>query len=228
VYLLANVAYLRTLGLAGLAGSNAPAADTMRLVLGSRGAALIAAGIAVSTFGFLSLVILVTPRVYRTMAADGLFFPSLARLHPRYGTPVAAILLQGVWAILLTLTGTYGALLDYVVFGDWIFFGMIASTLFYFRRLDPRGANRRIESFRMPGYPAGPIIFLLAAVYVVIGSIASNPENALKGSGLIALGVPAFWFWDRRARGSRPLPPAGTPPDTSGSARRNRRSPADR
>jgi APA family basic amino acid/polyamine antiporter len=228
VYLLANVAYLRTLGITALARSSAPAGDTMQLLLGPAGAVLIAAGIAVSTFGFLSLVILVTPRVYRAMASDGLFFPSLARLHPRYGTPVAAILLQGAWAILLTLTGTYGALLDYVVFGDWIFFGMTASTLFYFRRMDRRGATEPTESFRMPAYPAGPIIFLLAAVYVVTGSIASNPGNAIKGSGLIALGVPAFWFWDRRARGSRPLPPAGTPPDTSGSARRSRRSPADR
>jgi basic amino acid/polyamine antiporter, APA family len=228
VYLLANVAYLRTLGIAGLAGSNAPAADTMGLLLGPRGAVLIAAGIAASTFGFLSLVILVTPRVYRAMAADGLFFPRLARLHPRYGTPVAAILVQGGWAVFLALTGTYGALLDYVVFGDWIFFGLTASTLFYFRRLDQRAGAEWTDGFRMPAYPAGPIIFILAAAYVVLGSMASNPGNALKGSGLIALGVPAFWFWEKQARRSPLLPPPGTPPGTSGSARRSRRSPADR
>jgi basic amino acid/polyamine antiporter, APA family len=198
VYLLANVAYLRTLGVDGLAASTAPAADAMRALLGAPGAALIAAGIAVSTFGFLNLVILVSPRVYRAMAADGLFFPSLARLHPRYRTPAAAIVFQGAWAIILTLTGRYGDLLDYVVFGDWIFFAATASTLFYFRARERRGLERADLRFRMPGYPAGPILFMLAALYVVIGSIASNPGNAVKGTVLMALGVPVFWFWDRK------------------------------
>ena len=95
VYLLANLAYLRTLGMAGLAGSSAPAADAMDALLGPPGRRLIAAGIAISTFGFLNLVILVSPRVYQAMARDGLFFPSLARLHPRYRTPSAAILFPG-------------------------------------------------------------------------------------------------------------------------------------
>jgi APA family basic amino acid/polyamine antiporter len=135
------------------------------------------------------------------MAADGLFFPSLARLHPRYRTPAAAILFQGVWAIILTLTGRYGDLLDYVVFGDWIFFAATASTLFYFRARERRGLERADLRFRMPGYPAGPILFMLAALYVVIGSIASNPGNAIKGSVLIAVGVPVFWFWDGKKGG---------------------------
>jgi APA family basic amino acid/polyamine antiporter len=108
VYLLANVAYLRTLGVSGLAGSSAPAADAVSSVFGARGRGIIAAGIAVSTFGFLNLVILVSPRVYQAMARDGLFFPSLARLHPRYHTPAAAIVFQAAWAIVLTMTGRYG------------------------------------------------------------------------------------------------------------------------
>ena len=198
VYLLANLAYLRTLGIGGLASSSAPAADAMRALLGPRGAGLIAAGIAISTFGFLNLVILVSPRVYRAMAADGLFFPSLARLHPRYRTPSAAILFQGVWAVILTLTGKYGDLLDYVVFGDWIFFAATAATLFVFRNRERRGLERADLRFRMPGFPAAPIIFILSALYVVIGSMASNPGNALKGTALIALGVPVFLFWDSR------------------------------
>jgi APA family basic amino acid/polyamine antiporter len=132
------------------------------------------------------------------MAADGLFFPSLARLHPQYRTPTAAILFQCVWAIILTLTGRYGDLLDYVVFGDWIFFAATASTLFYFRARERRGLEGAHVRFRMPGYPAGPIFFMLAALYVVIGSVASNPVNAIKGTALMALGVPVFLFWDRR------------------------------
>src|SRR5690606_40193712 len=95
VYLLANYTYLHTLGVDGLASSTAPAADVMEVRFGSAGRTLIAAGIAISTFGFLNLVILVTPRVYRAMARDGLFFRSLATLHPRYRTPVAALALQG-------------------------------------------------------------------------------------------------------------------------------------
>jgi basic amino acid/polyamine antiporter, APA family len=198
VYLLANVAYLRTLGIAGLAGSSAPAADTMASLYGAPGRTLIAAGIAISTFGFLNLVILVSPRVYHAMARDGLFFPSLARLHPRYRTPTAAILFQCGWAIVLTATGTYAELLDYVVFGDWIFFGLTAATLFLFRARE-RG---RVESeklrFRAPGYPATPLLFILAACFVVAGSVASNPGNALRGTVLIALGLPVYLYWERR------------------------------
>jgi APA family basic amino acid/polyamine antiporter len=198
VYLLANLAYLKTLGISGLAGSSAPASDAMTEVFGAPGGTLIAAGIAVSTFGFLNLVILVSPRVYRAMAVDGLFFPSLARLHPRYRTPAAAIVFQGAWAIILTLTGRYGDLLDYVVFGDWIFFGSTAATLFYFRARERRGLERSDVRFRMPWFPMAPIVFILAALYVVVGSIASNPGNALKGTALIAFGVPVYLFWNRR------------------------------
>ena len=213
VYVLANVAYLKTLGVAGLAYSTAPAADAMGARFGPNGRALIAAGIAISTFGFLNLVILVSPRVYRAMASDGLFFPGLARLHPRHRTPTAAIVFQCGWGIILTLTGHYGDLLDYVVFGDWIFFGSTAATLFFFRARERRGLERQTLRFRMPGYPVAPAIFILAALYVVVGSIVSNPLNAIKGIALIALGVPVFRFWDRReARRPRPR---DAPPGTS-------------
>lgn len=141
VYLLANLAYLRVLGAAGLAASTAPAADTMRRLLGPAGGTLIAAGIAVSTLGFLNLVILVTPRALQAMAADGVFFPRLARLHPVHRTPTAAIALQAGWAIALTLSGTFGQLVDYVAFADWIFFGLTVAGLFVYRARD-RAARR--------------------------------------------------------------------------------------
>jgi APA family basic amino acid/polyamine antiporter len=199
-YLLTNLAYVKTLGLSGLAHSSAPAADAMTRLFGTPGRTVIAAGIAISTFGFLNLVILVSPRVYRAMASDGLFFPSLARLHPRYRTPAAAIVFQGSWAILLTLTGRYPDLLDYVVFGDWIFFGLTAATVFLFRSRERSGVEKPDIRFRMPGYPATPFLFILAALYVVVGSIASNPVNAIKGAALIALGIPVYLFWDKRRR----------------------------
>jgi APA family basic amino acid/polyamine antiporter len=196
VYLLANYTYLITLGAAGLAASDAPASDAMTRLVGSDGRTLITAGIMVSTFGFLNLVILVTPRVIQAMAADGLFIPRLGRLHPRYRTPTAAIVLQGVWALVLVQSGRYGALLDYVVFADWIFFGLTAAALFVYRRRDIEGAHR---GFRMPGFPLLPLLFIAAALYVVAGSISSNPGNALRGAALLAIGVPVF-LWGRARR----------------------------
>ncbi len=197
VYLATNVAYLRALGVAGLAGSLAPAADTMTLVAGERGRRLIAAGIAASTFGFLNLVILVSPRVYQTMARDGLFFASFARLHPRLRTPVTAIIWQGAVAVALILSGSYGQLLDWVTFADWIFFGATALTLVVFRRRDAASGAPDV-GYRAPLYPAGIALFVLAAAYVVLGSIVSNPGNALRGGLLLALGVPVFLYWYRR------------------------------
>jgi len=182
VYLLTNLAYLRVLGHAGLAASTAPAADTMKAVLGPAGGKIIAAGIALSTFGFLNLVILVTPRVLQAMAADGVFFRRFAILHP------------ATFAVALTLTGTFGQLVDYVTFGDWIFFGLTAAALFIYRKRD----QSPISGFRVPAYPATVIIFVLAAAYVVFSSIVSNPRNAAIGAGLIGLGVPAFLYWRSR------------------------------
>jgi len=192
VYLLTNVAYLRVLGIEGLAASTAPAADTMRAVLGPAGGTIIAAGIAISTFGFLNLVILVTPRVLQAMAADGVFFRRFAVLHPQYQTPTAAIVALGVFAVALTLTGTFGQLVDYVTFGDWIFFGLCVAGLFIYRAREP------VTAFRVPGYPVTPALFVLAAAYVVFSAVASNPKNAAIGAGLIALGIPAFLYWRSR------------------------------
>src|SRR3989441_1469687 len=200
VYLLANVAYLRVLGLPGLARSTAPAADVMRALLGPAGGTLIAAGIAVSTFGFLNLVILVTPRVLQAMAADGAFLAPLATLHPVHQTPALAILVQAGWAIVLTLSGTFAQLVDYVAFGDWIFFGLTVAGLFIYRARDQAaGAAPPPGAFRVPGYPWTPGLFVLAALYVVASSILANPRNALIGAGLLALGVPVYLLGARRA-----------------------------
>ncbi|HEY3935545.1 MAG TPA: amino acid permease [Gemmatimonadales bacterium] len=196
-YLLVNIAYLRALGVDGLAASNAPAADTMGLVSGSLGRRLIGAGIVASTFGFLNLVILVSPRVYQAMARDGLFFESFARLHPKWRTPVAALLLQGAWGIGLLMSKKYGELLDYVVFGDWIFFGLNAVALFVIRKHD----GDRPVAMRTPLHPWSTLVFVACAVYVVVGSVVSNPGNGLRGTLLLSAGIPIFLFW--RASGAR-------------------------
>jgi APA family basic amino acid/polyamine antiporter len=204
VYLLTNVAYLRILGHARLAASTAPAAEVMESLFGHVGGRVIAAGIAVSTFGFLNLVILVTPRVLQAMAADRVFFARLAVLHPVYRTPTLAIVALAVCAIILTLTGTFGQLVDYVTFGDWIFFGLTAAALFVYRSRE-EGAGST-AAFRVPGYPITPALFVLAAAFVVFSAIASNPRNALIGAGLIALGVPVFVYWRSRPASVRLRP----------------------
>jgi basic amino acid/polyamine antiporter, APA family len=200
VYLLANVAYLRMLGPAGLAASTAPAADAMRVALGEDGAKFIAAGVMASTFGFLNLVILVSPRVYQTMAADGLFFPAFARLHERWRTPATAILAQAACAVALLWSGTYGELLNWVVFCDWIFFGLAVSALFVLRARDRQGGRPEPPpGVGVPGWPVAPVVFVAAAVYVVAGSVISSPRNALAGTLLLLAGVPvhAYWRWRR-------------------------------
>jgi APA family basic amino acid/polyamine antiporter len=198
VYLLANVAYLGALGRDGLAVSRAPATDTLRRAVGPLGGALVGAGIAASTFGFVNITILSAPRILQTMAADGLFFRKAAALHPRYHTPAVALWWQCAWGVLLTATGSYGALLDYVVFGDWLFFATIVATLFVYRRRE-RESGVRATGFRVPGYPVVPIVFMIAAAYVIVSSVRSGPRNALIGAGLIALGVPVFMLWRRNA-----------------------------
>jgi basic amino acid/polyamine antiporter, APA family len=145
------------------------------------------------------------PRILQMMAADGLMLPRVAALHPRFHTPHLALLVQGVWAVVLTLSGTYGQLLDYTVFGDWIFFGMISATVFKYRADDrrelgpPRVGGGEAE-YRVPLYPLLPGLFVLSSAYVVISSIVSNPANAILGAGLIALGIPVF-LWYRRSGG---------------------------
>jgi APA family basic amino acid/polyamine antiporter len=198
VYVLANLVYVKTLGVGGLAASRAPAADVMRHLFGGNGARFIAVGIAVSTFGFLNLAILSAPRVYQAMAADGVFFGRAARLHDRYRVPATALLIQSAWAVLLIATKSYGALLDYVVFGDWIFFGLVGVVLFVHRTRE-RGAGSGTLHFRSPWYPWVPGFFVLAAGFAVVSSIASNPRNALLGGVIIAAGIPAYLWWRRTA-----------------------------
>lgn len=207
-YLMVNIAYLRALGPEGLAASSAPAADAMQIYLGPVGRVLITAGIVASTVGFLAMVILMSARVYQAMAADGLFFMRVARLHPRWRTPVWALAGQGVVSLLLLLSGTYGQLLDYVVFADWIFFGSTAASLLVLRSRDRRtgratttataDAAAAASTVSVPGHPYTTLVFVAAAAYVVVGSILSNPTNALRGVLVLVAGLPVYAYWNRQ------------------------------
>jgi len=194
VYLLANVAYVRTLGLDGLAATETPAAEAAGRWFGSLGERLIAGAIAISTFGFLNLAILAPTRVYFAMARDGAFVPALAKLHPRFQTPAAAIVLQSIWAIALTLTGTYGDLLNTVVFADWIFFGLTVTGLIILRQRTPD-----TDGFRTPGYPLLPAAFVCVALVVVYSVISTDPWRSAAGAALLLLGVPVYYFFRQRS-----------------------------
>ncbi len=150
LYLAVNFVCLRVLGTTGLAATTTPASDVMRLVLGEGGARLIAAGIAISTLGFLSQGMLTAPRVYFAMAEDGLFFRDVGRLHPKTRVPVVAIALQGVLAIVIALSGRYEQILNYVVSVDFIFFGLTAACIFVFRRRKAKGTGESVRTITVP------------------------------------------------------------------------------
>lgn len=193
VYVGVNIVCVRVLGADGLAQTTAPASAVMRLALGERGARLIAAGIAISTLGFLSQSMLTAPRVYYAMAADGVFFRSVARIHPTTRVPIVAIALQGVVAVVITVSGTYEQILSYVVSTDFIFFGLTGLALFVFRRRQPPG------EFRTPGHPVTTGVFVLACWAIVIATLIKSPVNSAIGFGILAAGLPAYAWWRRKA-----------------------------
>src|SRR5439155_20728826 len=166
LYLSLNVAYLWVLTPAEVAASPALAADMARAAAGPAGARFVALLIVVSSLGFLAVVVLTGARLYYAMAADGLMVPAAARLHPRYHTPVVALWLQAAVSLVLLTTNTYDQLLSYVVFADWLFFGLTAAGLFIVRRRpSPSG-----EIARVPGHPVTTAIFVAVAVGIVVNS----------------------------------------------------------
>jgi len=197
IYVAVNVVYLRALGLDGLAATTTPASTAAGLMFGTWGDRFVTAAIAISTFGFLDLAILAPTRVYYAMAADRVFFPALATLHPRFQTPWVAILIQSTWSCVLALTGRYEQLLNYVVFADWIFFGLTVATVIVFRRTHPIAA-RAPGTFRSPGYPYIQGAFVIVAAAVVLSVVRADPSSALRGALLLAAGIPVYFWFARR------------------------------
>jgi APA family basic amino acid/polyamine antiporter len=186
------------LGAHGLAETRTPATSIMRLALGETGGTLIALGIAISALGFLSQGMLTTPRVYFAMAEDKLFFRSVAEVNARTRAPVAAILLQGAAAALIALSGTYGAILSYVVSVDFIWFALTGAALFVFRARDPKGA----AWFEAPGHPVTTGLFVIACAVIVAATVYNSPFDSAIGFAILLAGIPAFLFWQARRGGA--------------------------
>jgi len=189
LYLAVNVVCVKVLGPEGLAATKTPASAVMHAAMGDRGALWIAIGIAISTLGFLSQGILTAPRVYYAMAADGLFFKSVGWISPKTGAPVVAIVLQGILATIIALTGKYEQILNYDISVDFISFAFTAGAIFIFRRrvMEP--------GYRHPGHPYTTGAFILACVAIVGSTVLAAPVTSVIGFGILLTGVPVYLCW---------------------------------
>lgn len=191
VYLLANFGYLMLMPIAEMAQSESIAADAVSSIF-AIGGGLVALLIAVSVFGTAGIYTMTCPRIYYAMAKDGLFFKGLAKVHPKYQTPVNAILVQSVLAILLlVLWGTFEDVITYVVFTDWIFFALAAFTIFIFRKKRP-DLHRPVKTL---AYPITPILFILITSGFVVNTFIEKPTQAYAGIALLLLAIPVFQYF---------------------------------
>jgi APA family basic amino acid/polyamine antiporter len=189
-YIALNAIYLRVLSIDGVTASTRIAADAAEALVGSVGATLVALLVIVSTFGAVNGIILAGPRVYFSMATDGLFLKWAATLHPRFGTPARAIVLQGLWACALVMTDTYRGLFTRVVYTEWIFFGLLAVGVMLLRRRDGYA-----PPFRMPWAPVLALGFAASCVAIVVNQVISDPLNSVIGLAAVAAGLPVYYFW---------------------------------
>jgi APA family basic amino acid/polyamine antiporter len=192
IYIIANLAYLYILPVGKIAASEGRVAlDVMQIVTGPFGASLIAFLILFSILGAANQNMLTSPRVYFAMARDGMFFKKIAECHPKFLTPHVSIVAITIWSILLTLTGTFKQLFTYVIFGEWIFFGLTVASVIVLRKKRP-DLERPYKTW---GYPVTPVLFVLAAFYVAVASLLSSFKNAMFGLLIICLGIPAYLYW---------------------------------
>ena len=207
VYFLVSLAYLLVLPMHGdpngatvaargiqYAAEDRVATAALGQLFHSGGAFLMAAAILVSTFGCANGMSLAGARVYYAMSRDGLFFKSVGKLHPRYKTPVAGLLVQAVWTVVLCISGSYGQLLDYIIFAELVFYILTIVGLFVLRVKQP-DAPRPYKAW---GYPVLPAIYIVMAAWICIVLLRYKPQYTWPGLVLVVLGIPVYFFWSRR------------------------------
>ncbi len=200
-YVLINLAYMLLLPLPAIAGSTRVAGDAVATVI-PFGGQLVAVAIAISIFGTIGIYTMSAPRIYFAMARDGLFFPALARLHPRFHTPVNAMLLQAFWAILLLLFwGTFSNLITYVTFMDIAFMCLAGLSLFLLRRKQPG----RERPYRVAGYPWVPLLYVAVTGAFVLSTVVQRPVQALAGLVVLGLGIGALRYFRAQKSGADTL-----------------------
>ena len=197
IYLLTNVIYVRALPFAAIqhAPEDRVATAVMEVIVGSKGAGLMAAAIVISTFGCMNGMSLAGARVYYAMAKDKLFFSKVSKVNPKYHTPGVSLMVQAVWASLLTLTGTYNQLLDYVIFAVLLFYILTILGLFRLRRTRPDAPR----PYRAWGYPVVPVVYIVLALFIEWALLMNRPVRSLAGLGIVAVGIPVYFLWSRRS-----------------------------
>jgi APA family basic amino acid/polyamine antiporter len=199
VYLATNVAYLWLLPPAAVASSEHVAADALTAAIGPIGGSFVAAAIAMSVVGTACIYTLTAPRMYWAMADRGLFFESVARIHPRFHTPARAIVIQTAWSMVLVLFwGTFDNLIKYVVFIDFLFFGLAAAAVFVLRARRP-DAERPVRVFL---YPLPPLVFISVCAWFVASTLVGQPKQAIAGLVFMGIGALVYRVWKRRPQRS--------------------------
>jgi len=197
LYMLTNAAIQYVMPAAAIAAADRPAADALRSIVGSWGAGLVSLGMAVSICATFVGSSLSGARVPFAAAYDGLFFHQLAHVHPRFRTPSTALILQAVLSSLLLLAiGRFQALFSLAIFAEWFFYALTASTVFVFRRREPNIAR----PYSVWGYPVVPLLFIAAAVVLLVFSFADQPRNSIIGTIIILLGIPLHYAFQKRER----------------------------
>ncbi|MFN3305931.1 MAG: APC family permease, partial [Candidatus Kapaibacteriota bacterium] len=206
VYLLINSAYLYLLPIEEIAKSELVATETASKVLGLFGGTFIAVAVMVSTFGTSNGTIMVSARLYYSMAKEGLFFKSIAYVHPSFRTPSKSLIFQAVWSSLLVLTGTFDILTDMLIFVSWFFYAMGGIGVFVLRKKMPEVERK----YKVPGYPFVPAIFVIFAFVFIIFTIYNDIEmyrqgrtefiNSIFGTLLVLLGIPFYISFMRKSK----------------------------
>ncbi len=197
IYFVTNVIYVRALPFAAIqhAPEDRVATAVMEIIVGSKGAGLMAAAIVISTFGCMNGMSLAGARVYYAMAKDRLFFSKVSKVNSKYHTPGVSLMVQAVWASLLTLTGTYNQLLDYVIFAVLLFYILTILGLFRLRRTRPDAPR----PYRAWCYPVVPVVYIVLALFIEWALLMNRPVRSLAGLGIVAVGIPVYFLWSRRS-----------------------------
>ena len=190
LYVAVNAAYMSVLPLDVVRNSSRVAADFADVAVGGSGRELMAVLVMLSTLGAANGVILAGPRVYLAMSRDGVLFRWLGEVHPQFRTPHRAIVVQALWSSILVATGSYRVLFTRVVYTEWIFFGLLAASLFMLRK-----RSDYTPAYRLWGYPFLPLVFVLSSAAIVANQIWTQPRESATGLLLVLAGLPAYYLW---------------------------------
>jgi len=196
IYIVTNLAYLYVFPASQIAQSDRIASDVMSTIVGPFGASIVAIIILFSITGAANQVLLTSPRVYYAMARDGLFFKRISDVHLKFLTPHVSIVAMGVWSVVLSISGTFEQLFTYVIFGEWIFFGLTVAAVIILRKRRPEMPR----PYKTLGYPFTPIVFILSALLISVNTLINEFFNAMAGLVIILLGLPAYFYWMKKAK----------------------------